>query len=175
MSIRARLTEMEKAGDVDQWMPEPGAEHRRYLFLSREVAEEMDPATWTDKGLALRYAQLAADFDRYVSEEFLPVGMDPYLKGKSAFLARIDPVETRAWSLRSMAPKPAIRVIGFFAEKDVLVLVLSELRKDLGGPGDHRWIWVREKAASWWNDNFAPERALSSEDGNDYVSGFIQV
>lgn len=175
MSIRAKIAELVVAERLVQWMPEHGEEHRRHLFLSPEVAREMDPSVWLDQQMAIRFGELAADFNRFTSDPVLPVGMDPYRKDKSAFLARVHPVEARVWSLRSRAPRPSIRLVGLFAEKDVLILILSRFRDDLGGPKDTRWAWVREEAAAWWNDHFAPERALLSEDANDYVSGFFQV
>lgn len=129
----------------------PGAASKRCLFLTPEVAKELDPDGWIEPSLGHRYGQLAADFDRFTEGMQIPVAMAPYEKDKIAYLARIDPVEYGIWTIRSIDPRPAIRVFGAFIEVDHFVCLRTALREELDGPGGRKWKNARENAIAIWD------------------------
>lgn len=169
--MRTNLVEKITTGDLLQWTPQlPGDPCERTLFISAEINEEFDENTWTDMSLAYRYAQLGTDFDRYVTGETIPVGLEPYKKGDNAFLARINPAEYGVWAIRSVAPKPAIRVLGAFCETDVFVALFTRRRVDLGGPESRAWAEAREAAIARWDDLFPEEHRLLGDNVHDFIS-----
>ncbi|MDR7127079.1 hypothetical protein [Pseudotabrizicola sp. 4114] len=158
-------------GELLLWEPQlPGDSCGRVLFLTKEINDEFDPDVWTDPNVALRYANLEADFDRYVSGWTVPVGLEPYSKGDNAFMARIDPIEYGMWAIRSVAPKPALRVFGAFYQRDVFVALLTRCRKDLGGPGSREWANAREAAIAKWDCLFPSRKRLFGDELNVYFS-----
>jgi len=56
----------------------------RTLFVSAQLNDQFDESYWTDESFARRYAQLSADFDRFVTGDMVSVGWHPYEKGESA-------------------------------------------------------------------------------------------
>ena len=158
-------------GELLQWTPQiEGDPCERTLFISPEINEEFDGDTWLDQSLAYRYAQLAADFDRYVTGDTIPVGMEPYDKGDDAFMARVSPAEYGIWTIRSVAPKPAIRVFGAFCERDVFVALVTRFRANLGGPESREWAQAREAAIDLWDNLFPGNPRLLGDNVYDFFS-----
>lgn len=169
--MRTILQERVDSGDVLLWTPQVvGDPCVRTLFITQEINDEFDEDTWEDPELALRYAALGADFDRYVTGDTVPIGLEPYDKGDNAFMARIDPKEYGIWTIRSVAPKPAIRVFGAFCERDTFVALLTRRRSELGGPGSREWANAREAAIVRWDVLFPGCRRLFGGDLYDYFS-----
>lgn len=142
----------------------------RTLLISAQINDEFDEGAWTDTSLVYRYAQLSADFDRYVIGDTVPVGMNPYKKGDDAFMARIDPVEYGIWAIRSVAPKPAIRVLGAFCEPDVFIALITRRRAELGGPNSREWALAREAAISLWENLFPGKKRLLGDNLHDFFT-----
>lgn len=169
--MRATLNEKIASGELLLWTPQiEGDPCERTLFISAQINEEFNEETWKDLSLAYRYAQLGADFDRYVTGDTIPVGMEPYDKGDNAFMARISPSEYGIWTIRSFAPKPAIRVFGAFCEKDVFVALITRRRADLGGPESREWKQAREAAIALWDNLFPGRQRLLGDNVNDFFS-----
>jgi len=158
-------------GEVFLWEPQLRCEGvERTLFITREINDEFDEDTWLERSVAVRYAQLDADFDRFVTGERISVGMAPYDKGDDAFMARIDPVGYGIWSIRSVAPRPALRVLGAFCDIDVFVALITRRRADLGGRGSKEWAQARENAIALWESLFPGCSRLLGDNVDDFFS-----
>jgi hypothetical protein len=169
--MRTKLSLLVDSGEIFLWEPSlQGDAAKRALFVTREVVEGMDPGTWTDEAFALRYAQLSTDFDRFVDGSMIPVGMSPYDKDDSAFMARVDPADYGIWTIRSVAPRPALRVFGAFCEVDVFLALSVEERAVLGGRGSREWANARENALARWNALLPGERPIVGRKVDDYIS-----
>lgn len=169
--MRTILNQKIECGELLQWTPQiNGDACERTLFISAEINEEFDEETWNDQALGYRYAQLGADFDRYVTGDTISIGMEPYDKGDNAFMARISPAEYGIWAIRSIAPKPAIRVFGAFCERDVFVALITRRRADLGGPESREWKQAREAAITLWSNLFPGQPRLLGDNMNDFFS-----
>lgn len=169
--MRTILSNRVRSGDLLLWQPQfQGDPCERTLFITAEVNDEFDEETWEDASLGFRYGQLSADFDRYTSGDTIQVALNPHQKSRDAFLARIDPPEYGIWDIRSIAPSPAIRVFGAFAETDVFVALFTRLRKDLGGKGSREWMAARENAIAKWDSLFPLNQRLLGENVNDFIS-----
>ncbi len=171
MSIREALQGHVNSGALALWTPTmPGQGVGRSLFLHSSIVQELNPEHWADDEMSMRYGRLKADFDTFAGGDMIAVGMQPYDKDSSAFLARVDPVEYGAWCLRCYAPKPSIRVMGGFAEQDVFVALMSQPREMLDGPGGTKWMRFREDTLARWRDLFPGLQPLVSETIEDYLS-----
>ena len=169
--MRTILESKVRSGELLQWTPQIiGDSCERTLFISSEINEEFDEETWQDLSISYRYAQLGADFDRYVTGDTIPVGMAPYNKGDNAFMARVSPEDYGIWTIRSVAPKPAIRVFGAFCERDVFVALNTRLRASLGGPESREWAAARESAISLWESLFPGHTRLLGDNVDDFFS-----
>lgn len=169
--MRTILSERAQSEELILWLPQfAGDARERTLFITAEVNDEFDEDTWADSSLAYRYGQLIGDFDRYVTGDTIPIGFDPYDKGDNSFMARIDPPEYGIWDIRSVAPSPAIRVFGAFAETDVFIALITRLRKDLGGKGSREWALARECAIAKWDNLFPGHPRLLGGTISDFIS-----
>lgn len=144
----------------------PNIECKRGLLLTKEIHDELDTDGWADPEMGHRFGALEADLLKFVENDIIPVGMAPYNKDKSAFLARIDPPEYGVWTIRSYAPNPSIRVFGGFAERDTFVAIMTKGREDLDGPHGTKWMAAREETLARWN-SLLPEISLLKGDTVD--------
>ncbi|MEQ5828066.1 hypothetical protein J3456_11930 [Sulfitobacter sp. NFXS29] len=130
----------------------------------------MDPDTWIDEEFAYRLGLLEADFDRYITGDKIPVGMEPYDKGDNAFMARVDPAKYGIWTIRSVAPRPGLRVFGAFIATDIFIALTVRKRAELGGRGDRRWNTERENALAHWDRLFPETPPLTGGKLDDYFT-----
>jgi hypothetical protein len=171
MSINPIIRECLAAGTLLPWeIGFDGSPSKRCLFITPQIHAELDPATWVEPALGLRYGQLAADFDRFAEGHNIPVAMAPYDKESHAFLARIDPVQYGIWTLRSVDPSPAIRVFGAFIEPDHFVALFTALREDLDGPNGKKWAAARENAISMWDSLTRYQNRNLGDEIENYIS-----
>lgn len=69
-------------------------------------------------------------------------------------MARTYPPADEVWDIRSRDPKPAMRVLGCFAETDVFVALVHGYRKNLGGPRSRQWRDLIESCKAEWRKLF---------------------
>lgn len=91
-----------------------------------------------DDRTAARWAKLDADIAHYVEGGYINWGLMKWL----------DPQSQEVWELRSVRPKPSIRVFGRFAEPNVFIATHLAYRKSLKDK------WSRE----FWDEIFECER-----------------
>lgn len=143
---------------------------QRALYIGREVNDGFDETRWGSPEDALRYAQLASDFDRFSSGDMINVGWDPFDKKDNAFMARIDPPEYGVWDIRSMAPKPALRAFGGFLETDTFIALKVCWRSDLGGRTSREWDSAREGTLALWAELFEGLKPKTGGTYSEYIS-----
>jgi len=171
MSINPIIKKCLEAGTLLPWeIGFDGSPSKRCLFITPKIQEELDPTSWVEPDMGLRYGQLAADFDRFAEGQNIPVALEPYDKEEHAFLARIDPAAYGIWTLRSIDPSPAIRVFGAFIETDHFVALSTALRRDLDGPHGKKWAAARENAISLWNDLTDHQNRNLGDEIENYIS-----
>lgn len=169
MSIECRLLERIQGGGLIPWEPMlPGDSCRRTLLLTEDLYASFNPDKWHDQGRAMRFARLAADFDRFATGEIIPVGWDPFDKFATALMARISPPEYGIWDIRSVAPEPQMRVLGAFASRDTFVGLQAYFREDLGS--QRHWDTARENAIALWQSIMGEQPRLTGGVLDDYIS-----
>lgn len=169
--MKHTLAELVNSGELVIWRPTLDSDPiERILLLTKKVDQELDSDLWLDPETGRRFAQLSADFDRFATGDTIPVALAPYDKDDNAFMARIDPIELGVWSIRSVAPKPALRVLGCFCEPDVFLAIDTYERKHLGGPGDRRWANARENALAKWRHLLPDHSPLTGSTIIEYIT-----
>lgn len=125
----------------------------------------------TDKRLAM----LLADIDTFTEGKNISFGNDPYDKDKSAFMARTDPPELGIFDLRSIEPRPALRLFGGFSETDTFIGLTVRTRKDLGGRHEPHFSRALTDAQFKWNDLFPHHAPLYSTNSKEHVSQNVYI
>lgn len=148
----------------------PGAPVVRMMFVSAEIHAVVVGAHSLDTEEGRRFGQLRGDLDRFTEGALISVADHPYRKDKKAYIARLDPPRDEAWDIRSVDPKPAIRVFGHFAMVDTFIALTWAWRRDLGGPGSKEWRDEIERCKAAWRQLFHPYPPYSGGSLHDYVS-----
>jgi hypothetical protein len=169
MSIRDEIKERMRDGRL--YCLEPtieSAQVSRCMFVSRSIHEKIQPTDDDDHDQ--RFSALRSDLDKFVTGGQITVAHHPYKKSKKAYIARTDPTSGGIWDIRSIDPRPGLRVLGCFAEVDVFVALEWEFRINLGGPDDKRWRDFIVRCKANWNRTFGPYRPLIGGQTSDFIS-----
>lgn len=128
MSITAELREKCDAGHLVLYRPfSPRIGIERNVYLLPFVSAQLD-LNIEDELLGHR-AEMIALLDRFVDGEPL----------YDAQLDILKPHSKSVWALKSRRPKPGMRLLGMFAQKDVFVGSHLSDRVSLGGFNTHSW------------------------------------
>ncbi len=84
-------------------------------------------------------------------------------------MAQLEPWTDEVWEIRSIDPKPSIRIFGSFTEKDAFVGLTWSFRKDLDGYGGPKWQRAIQIYKTEWR-NFFDCAPMSGEYPYDYLS-----
>jgi len=114
---------------------------------------------------------MRAFLDIWTSGALISVANNPYRKGRSTFMARIDPAPDEVFDIRCIAPNPGMRVLGCFADRDLFVALTTAMREDLATDKD--WRNEREACKAAWRRLFPGYRPFSGANLNEYISANI--
>jgi hypothetical protein len=152
------------------------------MFLSEEIMGVL-AGPWEHEALRYRGGRLRGDLEEFVKGEELAVCLEPFV-AKAAYMGRLAPVEDGVWDIRSRDPKPALRVIGFFAELDVFIalrwaprskLIKGASRPPLGARDSREWRDVVVQCKTDWTNLFHAYRPVTGECINDYISEHVHA
>jgi hypothetical protein len=176
MSIRDEITSRVEEGRLFYLPPliqsQPVV---RSMFIGEALVDAVTPP-WEESSEGFRLSRLRADLDAFTEGRLISIAATPFKKPSSAYIARVYPPEDEVWDIRSRDPKPAIRVLGCFAETDVFVALIWEYRKPLGGSGSKEWRDFVERCKAAWRNLFPAYGPYKGDDLRDYVSAnFVAV
>ena len=117
----------------------PWAGQRRAFLMCRPLHQAIEAARLsTDEKTIKRWAQLEADIGYFVEGGYITQDR----------LKQLDPPQYEHWELRSLQPRPSLRVFGRFAMPDVFV-------------GTH--VCERPRLGAKWSLNWEIEKLLCEE------------
>lgn len=119
--------------------------------------------------------ELYGTLNQFIIGGKISIATEPYDKDDSAYLAPLDPLRDKQWQIRSLAPRPAIRVFGHFAMTDVFIALTWRYRNELGGRGDPAWRNEINRCKTAWRQLFHPYQPFRGNEPHDYVSENIYV
>ncbi len=171
MSIRDEIRHRHGEGRLFHLLPlMPGVRAVRHMFVSPEIYNVVVKAPSNDTDEGKRFGRLRGDLDRFTEGAIISIANSPYKKNKKAYLARLDPPTDEVWYIRSVDPKPAIRVFGQFAMTDVFVALTWAWRIDLKGPESKEWRNEIQRCKAEWRKLFPSYNPHKGANLNDYVS-----
>ena len=162
MSITVEIHSKAYEGDLVLVRPRlPKDRILRRLYVHRGLNEEIKAAMKSkDAEVEDRYAHLLADLHLYVSSQVLPIDF-------------IKPMEDSdgVWEIRSVLPKPSMRIFGVFATKDWFVATHHVERNTLGGKDDaDGWNHEFSVAKHCWRTLFPTYNHLNTENLDDVLT-----
>ena len=137
------------------------------MILSEEV-NALIVGPWPDQKWANRCQRLRANLEEFIKGETLTVALTPY-EHACAYMGRLDRPIDEVWDIRSRDPKPGMRVLGRFSERNTFVALHWWLRKDFT---DRReWRFAVNETKGRWNRLLAPHEPPfhGEEDANAYL------
>lgn len=135
---------------------------RRLMFVSEGLwgllnSPEGD-AEWEE-----RIANLRAELERFVEGR----SIDP------KYLFLLHPARDCVWEIRCTKHDPSVRVMGFFAAKDVFIATNFCLREDLGGWQSREWRAAKRQAGAEWRRVLHPYSPMPQTRIRTLVTGAL--
>ena len=149
----------------------------RTMLISAEINDHLI-GPWPNVTAAKRFGELRADLEAFVKGEKVAVCLDPYI-ARNAYMGRLDGPSDEVWDVRSRDPRPALRVFGRFAERDVFVALtwsprsiplLGYLRKPLGDKDSREWRDAIIECKAEWKKLFQAYEPIPGPNLHDYIS-----
>lgn len=113
-----------------------------------------------DAAVSARWSKLRADIDHFVGGGYV----------NSNLLKPLSPARHGVWTLRSVRPRPGLRVFGRFAAPDVFVATHVQERKLLEGKGSQEWEFAKLECEEEWRRLFGDRRPFIGERYTDYIT-----
>lgn len=138
MSIHEIIKELvakQELFHLPSWIP--SQEMKRCVYVSPEIWAQVNESTDNREGRVL--ARLRQHFDAFSGGRLFTVAEDPFDKGRTAMLARTDPVQDEFWSMRVIDPNPGVRAFGAFSGTNEFVALTCEFRHKLAGRNENRF------------------------------------
>jgi hypothetical protein len=160
----------------------PGDPIERSILLSEEVRNLLI-GPWPNHTLQYRSGRLRADLEEFIKGETISVCLRPF-EAISAYMARLAPIEDSVWDIRSRDPKPALRVAGFFAAKDIFTALRWAPRSvqpawtdkpPLGCRDSREWRDMITQCKTDWRNLFHSYGPVKGEDIHEYISRNVRL
>jgi hypothetical protein len=133
------------------------AQCKRVILMCPEVDEALNQERNSPKDIT-RWAALEADMSWFVEAGYV----------NRQFLKRLTKVH-EVWTLRSVRPKPSLRVFGRFAEPDVFIATHIVERSELGEKDSEGYRREILRCKSKWSQLFTSP-PHSGKSYNDYIT-----
>lgn len=138
----------------------------RALLVSKEINAFLS-GPWDDRAAERKANRLQTDLEQFVIDAWITVCMVPR-RAKSAYMAVLDTPEDGVWDIRSRDPKPAIRIVGCFAEVDVFVGLTWDYRINL--TTELQWKQIINRCQSQWRTLFPAIKPHTGEKVHEFIS-----
>jgi hypothetical protein len=161
--IRARLDE-ERLRLIKPLMP--GSPEARLIYASDELHKAIR-LPHADPQEAARRGRLQADFDRFINGRLVTIGGRNH---RQAYMKCLEPECDEIWEIRSIDPRPSLRVFGSFAEADVFIAMHIGRRDELGGFNSPEFKAAIRYTKACWRQLFNTWPPFSGSTINDYIT-----
>ena len=153
MSINEQIWSILKDGRLVELRPYVNSDAKiRSMYLERKLHDEIFGDRSVDKEVE-RFAQLQADLDVFLTSETI----DP------KYLYRLTPISDGVWEIKSVRPKPSIRVFGLFGGKDTFIATHYIERAGLGGWNSAEWKTEIRRSLAIWRQLFPDRKSVVRE------------
>ncbi len=158
-----------------------GRPEKRTVLMSPEI-NTLVRGPWQNNLMGDRCARLRADLENILAGEKLTVCWEPF-KARRHQIGRLDPPHEFIFDLRSSDP-PGLRVIFYFAEKDVIVALICSPRSipipwlkrlPLLGRESKEWHRAIRDCGIEWRNLFPKYAPLQGQSINDLLSNAVLI
>jgi hypothetical protein len=162
MITRAALESAKASGSLFPFSPPIGwtATPRAFLMTKQLTSQLANARSSPDQTIVERWERLRADIAHFVEN-----GMINW-----SFMKWLEPKKQEIWALRSVRPRPSIRVFGRFAEPNVFVGTHAAERTTLGGKWSLEWEMEKFICEEQWTLALGDSDPFRSPNYNDYVT-----
>lgn len=145
--------------------------------MSREVRDLVE-GPWGSAAAARRCNQLRADLEAFVVGAELSICIRPH-EAHDAQMGLLSPVRDGVWDVRSQHPRPGIRVLGQFAQRDWFLAMVPAsrsrkldyiLRGPLDDGGSQAWSDAISDTRRMWQSLCPIFVPIVGDDARDYFS-----
>jgi hypothetical protein len=177
MSINDRIDELCASGKLIRVLQSwAGLPERRTFYASQSVSDLiLGMSGGKGQSFKNRAYELRAEIDHFIDGKLITARPDNEMN-KRGWLARLEPTPNEIWEIRSLTPKPSIRILGSIAKKNVFVGLTWAWRKDLGAKESPEWEETIDIFKAEWLLRFGTLRPMSSGDyPHDYLTNIRLV
>jgi hypothetical protein len=141
----------------------------RKMYLTKELNDQIGSYLEMDDGMATaeqnaciaRFARLKADLDAFLTSPAID----------AEYMKQLSPAGKGIYEIRSVRPKPALRVFGRFISKDVFLATHLTERKALGGWKSQEFKQEIARCRKIWRQIFPHHPALEGDALSSLVTG----
>jgi hypothetical protein len=171
MSIHDEIKTLEGNGRLFKLRPMtllPQQYEIRKLYVSEEIyARIIGP--WPNKGEEFRSGRVHADLLAFTYRDPVVLARNPR-QGGASYMSRLMPPDDEVWDVRCIDPKPGIRVLGRFADRNLFIGLTWEVRLSLKDFGSREWKDAIIRCAREWRQLFPAYNPLMGDYFADYIS-----
>jgi hypothetical protein len=143
----------------------------RGLYVSEEVKKMLN-GPWQTTKEEEEWFTARAILDNFISGRLISVAKTGHNKPKHT-MAPLKPYADGVWEIRATKPKPGIRILGMFAEKDLFIALNWQERTLLGSYKSREWRNIIVGCQTMWRNLFTIYPCFKGKDHHDYISNII--
>lgn len=143
-----------------------GSPEVRLIYVTPELYEAIK-LPHPDKTEATRRGRLQADFERFITGRLITVGGRNH---RQAYMKCLEPERDEVWEIRSIDPRPSLRVFGSFAEANVFIAMHMGRRDELGGFNSPEFKAAIRYTKTCWRQLFNTWPPLTGSKLNEYIT-----
>jgi hypothetical protein len=115
-----------------------------------------------------RWLTARAVLENFVDGKWVTFKSKPKSRAEIAILC---PHEDGIWEFRDVKPRPSLRILGSFSEKDVFIALAPYERSELGAKGFEGWTNALQNYKAQWTALFNGHQPMSGGSlPDDYLS-----
>jgi hypothetical protein len=172
MSISGEINTLCIEGYLHRLVPAlPGSSVRRALYVSREINDLLS-GPWTAPDQEYRWGRARADLEVFVEDQRIVVPRDSR-RARSAYMGQLQPPSDEVWDIRCRDPKPGIRILGRFAERDVFIALVWKERLQLRDFGSREWRDAILECKTNWQHLFHAYQPMTGNYPHEYISDAV--
>jgi hypothetical protein len=143
---------------------------RRTLFVSERVRQLITAtASGMDEKMRGRWLTARAVLEAFVDGDWITTKSKPKSRAEMAILC---PWSDGIWEFRDVRPKPSLRILGAFMEKDVFIAPGPYERAELGQKGSQEWSKALDDFKAQWKELFDGHKPMS---GGKYPDDYLSL
>jgi hypothetical protein len=168
MSIDDEISAHAKAGALVLFRPRSRRPIRRLLFLTRNAAKALSDPHSAVELLGSRAAIEDAMTRWTTGERVNGHRIDGILR--CSFICRLAPPPPEIWEIRITEPIVRSRILGRFAEPDILIATSLRTRTLLGRRCSSNWAVAMKDCEQTWNQLFPARTPFTAARAREYIT-----